>query len=163
MPKYVPISSPSLAPVATPRSPAPEAMPPISPMSKSSAPIPPRISRDEGYVEILWRTRGETYAMRDASREYVYRYGLLLDHVGVASMLATSKSNNEPPPQHNASRNSPDVPAAHESNFPTPNIVSDVDMSPHADIWRHSKHQEFSSLLSLVPSPRRRHSNKSQT
>ena len=41
---------------------------------------PPRVTRElhhEGYEEMPGRTRGETRAIRDASREYAYRHGLL--------------------------------------------------------------------------------------
>ena len=58
--------------------------------------------------------------------------------------------------QYGASKDSPDLPTAHASDLPTPNNVSDVEKSPHADIWRHSMHQEFDGLLqagSFAPAP----------
>ena len=44
-----------------------------------------------------------------------------------------------------------DLPTAHASNIPTPNNVSDVEKSSHADILRHSMHQEFTGLLHVGP------------
>ena len=40
----------------------------------------------------------------------------------------------------------PDLPTAPASDLPTPARESDVDKSPHADIWRHSMRQEFDGL-----------------
>ena len=54
---------------------------------------------------------------------------------------------NEIVRQHGASKDSPDLPTAHASDLPTPNNVSDVEKLPHADIWRHSMHQDFNGLL----------------
>ena len=59
-------------------------------MSNSPAPIPPRVSRElahEGYVETPERTRGETRAMREASREYACRHVLPLDLAALVLML----------------------------------------------------------------------------
>ena len=75
MPQSVPVAAPSPAPVATPPAPAPAATlpPPPTRTSNSPAPIPPRVSRElehEGYVEMPGKTRGETRALRDASRDY---------------------------------------------------------------------------------------------
>ena len=81
------------------------------------------------------RTRGETRALRDASREYAHRHGLALDHAAMASMLAKVEATNEIVHQHGASKYSPDMlPTAHASDLPRPNNVSDVEKSPHADI-----------------------------
>ena len=70
-----PAPAPSPTPVsASAPTPAPSTATGSVPMSNSTVPIPPRVSRElahEGYVEIPGRTRGETHAMRDASREYV--------------------------------------------------------------------------------------------
>ena len=80
MPTPVPsVAAPALAPVppASAPAPAPPTSPPPVPMSNSSAPIPSRVSRGrahEEYVEIPGRTRGETRAMHDASREYAHRH-----------------------------------------------------------------------------------------
>lgn len=43
------------------------------------------------------RTRGETRVLRDASRKFCHRHGLLslADHAALVSMLATQKSINE--------------------------------------------------------------------
>ena len=101
-------------------------------------------------------TRGETRALRDASREYAHRYGLPLDHADMGSMLAKVEATNEIVRQHVASKDSPDLPTAHASDLSTPNDVSDVEKSPHVDIWRHSMNQEFNSLLqacTFAPAP----------
>ena len=148
----VPVAAPSPAPVATPPAPAPAEIlpPPPTPTSKSPAPIPPRVSREfeyEGYLEMPGRTRVETRALRDASRKYAHRHGLPLDHAAMVSMLAKVEATNENVRQHGASKDAPDLPTAHASGLPTPNNVCDVEKSPHADIWRHSMHQEFDGLL----------------
>ena len=98
MPQYVPVAAPSPAPVATPRASAPAAIPPPTRTSNSPAPIPPRVSRKlehEGYVEMPGRTRGETRALRDASRDNARHYGILLDHVAMVSMLARGEATSE--------------------------------------------------------------------
>ena len=161
MPQSVPVAAPSPAPVATPPAPAPAATlpPPPTRTSNSPAPISPRVSRElehEGYVEIPGRTRGEICALRDASQEYAHRHGIPLDHAAMVSILAKGEATNEIVRQHGASKNSPDLPTAHASDLPTPNNVSDVEKSPHADIWRHSMHQEFNGRLqagTFAPAP----------
>ena len=152
MAQSVPVAAPSPAPVATPTAPAPAATlpPPPTRTSNSPAAISPRVSRElehEGYVEMPGRTRGETRALRDASREYAHRHGIPLYHAAMVSMLAKREATNEIVRQHGASKDSPDLRTAHASDLPTPNNVSDVEKSPHADIWRHSMHQEFKGLL----------------
>ena len=110
---------------------------------------PPRVSRElehEGYVETPGRTRGEIRALRDA-RENAHRRGIPLDHAAMVSMLAKGESTNEIVRQHGASKDSPDLPTAHVSDLPTLNNLSHVEKSPHADIWRHSMHQESNGLL----------------
>ena len=113
--------------------------PPIStPMSNSSAPIPPRVSREleyEGYVKMPGRKRGETCALRDAFREYAHRHVLPLEQAATMSMLAKRELTNEIVRQYGASKDSPYLPTAHAWDLPTPNNVSDVEKSPHADIW----------------------------
>ena len=161
MPQSVPVAAPSPAPVATPPAPAPAATlpPPPTRTSNSPAPIPPRVSRElehEGYVEMPGRTRGETRALRDASRDYALRHGIPLDHAAMVSMLAKGEVTYEIVRQHGASKDSPDLPTAHASDLPTPNNVSDVEKSPHADIWRHSMQQECDGLLqagTFTPAP----------
>ena len=161
MPQSVPVAAPSPAPVATPPAPASAATqpPPPTPTSNSPAPIPPHVSRKlehEGYVEMPGRTCGETRALRDASRDYAHRYGIPLDHAAMMSMLAKDEATNEIVHRHGASKDSPDLPTAHASDLPTPNNVSDVEKSPHADIWRHSMHQEFNVFLqagTFAPAP----------
>ena len=81
------------------------------------------------------RTRGETRALRDASRDYAHRYGIPLDHAAMVSLLAKGEATNEIVRQHGASKDLPDLPTAHASDLPTPNNVSDV------------VHQEFNGLL----------------
>ena len=152
MPQSVPVAASSPAPIATPPAPAPAATlpPPPTPTSNSPAPTPPRVSREldhEGYVEMPGRTRGETRALRDVSRDYAHRHDIPLDHAAMASMLAKGEATNEIVRQHGASKDSPDLSTAHASDLPTPNNASDVEKSPHADIWRHSMHQEFNGLL----------------
>ena len=151
-PQSVPVAAPSPAAVPSSPAPAPAATlpPPPTPTSNSPAPIPPSVSREldhEGYVEMPGRTRGETRVLRDASREYVYRHGIPSDHAAMVSMLAKGEVTDEIVHQHGASRDSPNLPTAHASDLTTPNNVSDVEKSPHADIWRHSMHQEFNGLL----------------
>ena len=100
MPQSVPVAAPSPSPVATPPAPAPAATlpPPPTRTSNSPAPIPPRVSRElqhEGYVEMPGRTRGETRALRDASRYYAHCHGIPLDHAPMVSMLAKGEATNE--------------------------------------------------------------------
>ena len=107
-------------------------------------------------MEMPGRTRGETRALRDSSRDYARRHGIPLDHGAMVSMLAEGEATNEIVRQHGASKDSPDLPTAHASDLPTPNNVSDVEKSPHADIWRHSMRQEFDGLLqagTFAPAP----------
>ena len=131
------VSSPAL--IAAPLAPATAAAlsPQPTPMSNSPAPISPRVSRNleyEGYVKMSGRTRGETRALRDASREYAHRHGLTSDNATMVSMLAKDESAKEIVRQHSASKDSPDLPTAHASDLYTPNNVYDVEKSPHADI-----------------------------
>ena len=135
MPQAVAVAAPSPAPVATRPAPAPAATlpPPPTRTSNSLAPIPPRVSRElehEGYMKMPGKTRGETRALRDASREYAHRHGISLDHGAMVSMLAKGEATNEIVCQHCASRDSPDLPTAHASDLPTPNNVSDVGSRP---------------------------------
>ena len=93
------------------------------------------------------RTRGENCALRDTSREHAHRHGTPWDHAAMVSILAKGEETNEIVHLHGASKDSPDLPTAHASDLPTPDNVSDVEKSPHADIWRRSMHQEFICLL----------------
>ena len=107
-------------------------------------------------MEMPRRTRGETRALRDASREYAHRHGMPLDRGAMVSMLAKGEATNEIVRQHGASKDSPDLPTAHASDLPTSNNVSDAEKSPYADIWRHSMQQEFDGLLqagTFAPAP----------
>ena len=129
-------------------------------VANSPVPPPPCVSREleyEGYVEMPGRTRGETRALRDASREYAHRHGLPLDHAAMVSMLAKGEATNEIIRLHGASKDSPDLPIAHASDLPTPNNVSDVEKSPHTgNIWLHSMHQESNGILqagTFAPTP----------
>ena len=91
-----PAPAPSPTPVSAPApTPAPPTPPPPVPMPNSPAPIPPRVNRElaqEVYVEMPGRTHGETRAMHDASREYVHRHGLPLDHEALVSMLGKGEA-----------------------------------------------------------------------
>ena len=146
-PAPAPSPTPAPPPASTPAPTMPLPPTSITPMSNSQSPIPPRVSQElahEGYVGMSWRTRGETRALRDASREYAHRHGLPLDHAALVSMLEKSEAVHETIRQHGAS---PDLPTAHASGLPAPTNVSDVEKSPHADIWQDSMHQEFNGLL----------------
>ena len=90
------------------------------------------------------RTRGETRAIRDASREYVHRHGLPLDHAALLSMLDKGEAVHKIVYIHGAS---PDLPNARASDLHTPASVSEAETSPHADIWRYSMNREFQGLL----------------
>ena len=161
MTQSVPVAAPSHAPVAAPPAPALAAMPPPppTPMSNFPAPIPSSVHREfeyGGYVEMPGRARGETCALHDASRECAHRHGLPLDLVTMASLLAKGESTKKIVRQHGTSKDSPDLPNAHASDLTTPNNMSDVEKSLHADIWRHSMHQKFSGLLqdgTFAPAP----------
>ena len=126
--------APSPTPVSAPApTPALPMSPPPVPMSNSPSPIPPRVSRElarEGYVGMPGRTRGETRAMRDASREYVHRHGLPLDHAALVSMLEKGEAVNEIVHEHGAS---PNLPTARASDLHTSASVSEAEMSPHAE------------------------------
>ena len=82
----------------------------------------------------------------------------------MVTMLAKGQATSETVRQYDTSKDSPDLPTAHTSDLPTahtsdlptPNNVSDVVKSPHADIWRHSMHQEFDGVLqagTFAPAP----------
>ncbi|CAM9303727.1 unnamed protein product, partial [Ascophyllum nodosum] len=73
MPKSVPVAAPSLAPAAAPPAPALVATPPPASVLKPLAPISPRFSHEIKH-EVAGRMRGETRAMRDASRKYAHRH-----------------------------------------------------------------------------------------
>ena len=128
IPQSVPVAAPSPTPVAAPPAPAPATTlsPPPTPMPNSPAPIPLRVSREleyGGYEEMPGRTRGETRALRDASRECAHRYGLPLDHASMVSMLAKGEATNEIVRQHGTSKDSPDLPTVHAPNLPTRNNI----------------------------------------
>ena len=134
------IPTPVPAPAPTPASTLP---PPPTPMTNSPAPIPPRVSCElahDGYVEMPGRTRGETRALRDASREYAHRHGLPLDHAALVSMLEKGEPIHEIVRQHGAS---PNLPSAHASEIHTQTSVSEAEASPHAEIWRQSMNREI--------------------
>ena len=123
------------------------------PIVAAPSPAPAPAAAHEEYVEMPSRTHGVSRALRDDSREYAHWHGLPLDHAAIVSMLEKGRTIHEIVRQYG---NSPDLPAAHTLDLPTPKNVSDVEKSPHADIWRHSMHQEFNGLLqacSFVPTP----------
>ena len=74
----------------------------------------------------------------------------------MVSTLAKGEAPKEIVRQDGASKESSDLPTEHPSDPPTLNNVFDMKKSPHADIWRHSMHQEFNSLLQadiIAPAP----------
>ena len=85
-------------------------------------------------MEMPGRTRGETRALRDASRDNDHRYGIPLDHAAMVPMLAKGEATSEIVRQYGASKDSPDLPTAHALDLPTPSNMSNVEKSPHADI-----------------------------
>ena len=95
-------------------------------------------------MEMPGRTRGETLAMRDASREYTRRHGLPLDHAALVSMLDKVEAVHEIVHEHGAS---PDLSTARASDLHSPASVFEAETSPHLDIWRHSVNREFQGLL----------------
>ena len=127
-----------------------------TPRLRSPRALAPNYNTYEGYDEIPGRTRGEIRALRDASRSYTHRHGLPLDHAAMVSILAKGEATNEFVRQHGISKDSPDLPTAYASGLSTPNNISDVDKSPHADIWRHSMRQKFNGFLqagTFAPAP----------
>ena len=157
----VPVAAPPPVPVVTPPAPAPAEtlQSPPTPTSNSPAPIPPCVTRKleyEGYVKMPGRTSGETCALRNASREFTHRHGLQLDHAAMVLMLVKGEETNEIVRQYSASKDSSNLPTAYASDLLTPNTVCDVEKSPHADMWRHSMHQESNGLLqagTFTPAP----------
>ena len=143
-PAPAPSPTPVPAPTPTPTSTMP---PPPAPMTNSPAPIPPHVSRElahEVYVEMPWRTRGETRALRDLSRDYAHCHGKPLDHAALVSMLGKGEVVHEIVRQHGTS---PDLPTARASNPRTPTSVSKAEASPRVEIWRQSMNREFHGLL----------------
>ena len=131
MPESVPVAALSPAPAAAPLAPAPASTTPPASVLKPSAAIPSRVGRDiknEGHVEMPGRTRGETRVMRDALQEYAHRHGVLstMEHAALVSMLATRESTNKIVRQHNAPKDSPDLPTAHIPDISKPSRVSGV-------------------------------------
>ena len=99
-PQSVPAPALYCTPVAAPPASAPASTlpPPFTPMSNFSAPIPLLVSREieyDGYIEMPRRTRDETRALRDATRDYAHRHALPLDHRAMVSMRAKCESTNE--------------------------------------------------------------------
>ena len=128
----------------------------------SPAPIPPRVSRElehEGYVEMPGRTRGETRALRDASRDYAHRHGIPLDHAAMVSMLAKGEATNEIVRQHGASKDSLDLPTAHASDLPTPNMCPTWRSRPMLTYGDTPCTRNSMVFYRQVPSRRRRPSN----
>ena len=79
-----------------------------------------------------------------------------MNHAAMVSVLAKGEATDEIVRQHSASEDSPDLPTAHALDLPTPNNVSNVEKSSHADIWRHLMQQEFNGLLqagTFAPAP----------
>ena len=76
------------------------------------------------------RTRGETRALRDASREYAHHHGLPLDHAAIVLILEKREAINEIVRHYDASL---DLPTSHASNRST--LTMGVEKSSHSDIW----------------------------
>ena len=95
------------------------------------------------------RTRGQTCAMREASREYDHPNGILstMDHAALVPILANRESIDEAIRKHSLSKDSPDKPTAHASDLHTPTSVSEAEASPHAEIWRKCMNRKFHGLL----------------
>ena len=155
----VPVPAPATTPTPIPApapTPALTMPPPPTPMTNSPASIPLRVSHElahEEYVEMPGRTRGETRALRDASREYVHRHGLPLDHAALVLMLEKGEVVHETLRQHCAST---DLPTARASDLHTPTRVPGAEASTHAEIWRQSMNSEFHGLLqagTFAPTP----------
>ena len=164
MPQSEPVAAPSPAPVATPPAPAPVAIlpPPPTPTSNPPAPIPPRVSRElehEGYVAMLGRTRGETRALRDASREYAHRHGIPLDHAAMVSMLAKGEATNEIVGQHGAFKDSLDLPTTHSSTYVRPTMCPTWRSRPMQTYGDTACTRDSMVFYRKVPSRRRRPSN----
>ena len=96
-------------------------------------------------------TRGQTRAIREASREYAHHHGLLLtlDRATLVSILANRESIDEAVRNHSLSKDTPDMPTAHTSDLHTPTSVSEAEASPHAEIWRQSMNRKFHGLLQV--------------
>ncbi|CAM9373706.1 unnamed protein product, partial [Ascophyllum nodosum] len=125
-PAPTPAPSPTPVPAPAPTPVPPTSSPPIS-MSNSPTPIPPRVSRElahEGYVEMPGRARGETRALRDASREYAHRHGLPLDHAALVSMLGKGEAVRDIVRQHGTS---PDLSTARASGLQTSTSVPEAE------------------------------------
>lgn len=61
-------------------------------------------------------------------------------------MLAIRESIDDAVRMHCAPKDTPDLPTAPASDLTTPNNVSDVDKSPHADVWQYSIENEFGGI-----------------
>ena len=59
-------------------------------------------------------------------------------------MLGKGEAVHEIVRQYDAS---PHLPTARAPDLHTPTSVSEAEVSPHAEIWRHSMRQEFNGLL----------------
>ena len=88
--------------------------------------------------------RGETRAMRDASREYAHRHGRPLDRAALVLILGKSEAVHEIVRQHGAS---PDLLTTRALDLHIPTSVSEAEASPHVEIWRQSMNREFHGLL----------------
>ena len=154
MPQSGPVAAPSPAPVATPPVPAPAATlpPPPTRTSNSSAPIPPRVSRElehEGYMEMTGRTRGETRALRPSLWYTVGPCGYGVN----AGERRSNQRDCSPTWRLQGLAGSADfvcIGSAYTQQ------CAHMQKSPHADIWQHSMHQEFDGLLqadTFAPAP----------
>lgn len=143
-------TAPAPAPATTattkpvPPSPSEASAAKLTAESKPSTPISASVRRElehEGYQGMPGRTRRETRALRNASRESSHRHDILstVYDPALVFMLATRQSVDEAVRTHCVPNSAPDL--------TTPNTTSDVEKSPHADAWRYSINKEFGGLL----------------
>ena len=90
------------------------------------------------------RTRGETRALCEASREYARQHGLPLDHAVLVSMLDKGEAIHEIIHEHGAF---PDLPTARASDLPTPaNVFKGGDVIARG-YMETLQNREFQGLL----------------
>ena len=159
---YVLMSKPVPIIAALAPAPAPSPVPAPAPTSASTTPPPPSRSQHPAstpphfgcslqhkrYEETPGWTRGQTRAMREASREYAQHHGLLptMDHAALVFFLANRESIDEAIRNHSPSKDSRTCHPDLRQTF-TLRQAFEVKASPHADIWRQSMNWEFHGLL----------------
>lgn len=123
---------------------------PLAPPTASNppGPVPACLRRElahKGNEKMPGRTRGESHALRDVSRKFSHRHGLLsmANHGAPVLMLAIRQSINGAVRVHSTPNDSPDLPIGPASDFTLPNSV---DMSTQADVWQHSMDKELGGV-----------------